>query len=76
MGRIFAILLMVGVIWYAVGQLSAGMGDESRGAVSSESGAASGDPGASDRPVPVTQRVHDRVTAAMEERARRQDPGH
>ncbi len=76
MGRIFTILLMVVVIWYAVRQLSAGMGDESRAAVSSESGAAYQDPGAPDRPAPVTRRVHDRVTAAMEERARRQDAAH
>jgi hypothetical protein len=76
MGRIFAILLMVVVIWYAVGHLSTGMGDDSPGAVSSESATASGAPGASGGPVPITQRVNDRVTAAMEERARRQDAGH
>lgn len=75
MARILAILLMVGAIWYGVAELSAGMGDQ-RGAPATldrvAPDAPRGDRAETSRSAPVTQRVHDRVTAAMEERMRRQ----
>ena len=77
MGRIFGILLMVVAIWYGVEQLGAGMGDDTPAAAPEQArtDASRRDPADSDRPAPVTRRVHDRVTAAMEEGARRHSGG-
>ena len=72
--RIFAILLMVVALWYGANFFSSGMGDPTPEAAPLEQGrqGASRDQAAgSSRPKPITRRVHDRVTAAMDQSARR-----
>jgi len=72
--RIFAILLMVAALWYGANQFSSGMDDPAPAAARIEqaSPGARPDPRAgSNRPPPITRRVHDRVTSAMDQSARR-----
>ena len=75
MARVFAILLLVSAVWYAADYLGAGMGEEAPSAEQSHRETARGDPADSDRPEPVTTRVRNRVTEAVEEGARRHTGG-
>jgi hypothetical protein len=72
--RIFAILLMVVALWYGVEFFSSGMGDSAPAAAPLEQARQGTRPDqrtGSSRPPPITRRVHDRVTAAMDQSARR-----